>query len=75
MSEPPDGSRDASRRVMPPGAQEHASDTAFRHAVGPEARLLVMRDVVIEHEGWMRHPGGPPLLDRSVMCVRRLADA
>ena len=72
MSEPRDPSRDVTLRVVPQGAAERAFDDAFWQTVGPEARLLVMWDTVLDHETWMGREGGPPRLDRSVVVVSRL---
>jgi hypothetical protein len=71
MPERLDGPRHVSLRIVPQGTAEREFDDSFWKALGPEARLLVLWDMVLEREAWTGERGDQPRLQRSVLRVQR----
>ena len=73
MPEPRDDPQDVSLRIVPQGAAERAFDNAFWQTLGPDARLLVLWDMVLEREAWTGAGQEPPRLKRSIIHIERIA--
>jgi hypothetical protein len=71
MPDSRDNPRRVSLRIVSQGVAERDFDDAFWKALGPEARLLVLWDMVLEREAWTGERGDQPRLQRSVLRVQR----